>query len=51
MNKKILIIVKEQREIPNEQTGIHQEVSKEKLNQYVDEVLTELKQFREEYKN
>jgi hypothetical protein len=51
MNKKILIIVKEQDEILNEQTGIHQEVSKEKLNQYMDEVLTELKQFKEEYKN
>jgi hypothetical protein len=32
MNKKILTIVKEQGELLNEQTGIHQEVSKEKLN-------------------
>ena len=50
LNKKILSILKEHGEILNEQTGVQQEVSKEKVNQYVDDLLAELKQFDEERK-
>ena len=51
LNKKILIILREQGEILNEQTGVHQEVSKEKVNPYMDDLLAELKQFAEERKD